>query len=77
MLKRNYILMQLSKVDISNHNKLRIQESVDREIPTLIKYRFSTMFMQDKLWGQIPDMDSWITEFVRLNNYGRIKNNGR
>ena len=76
LIKRNYILMQLLKVDISNHNKLRVQESIDREIPMLIKYRFSTMFMQDKLWGQIPDMDSWITEFVRLNNYGRIKNNG-
>lgn len=76
LIKRNYILMQLLKVDISNHNKLRVQESIDKEIPMLIKYRFSTMFMQDKLWGQIPDMDSWITEFVRLNNYGRIKNNG-
>jgi 5'-3' exonuclease len=71
-LKRNYLLMQLDKVDISNHNKRYTQQALKREIPRLVKYKFSTMFMQDKLWGQIPDMDSWLIEFVRLDRFGGI-----
>ena len=74
LLKRNYLLMQLLKVDISGHIKLRIQEAIRKQIPQLIKYKFSTMFIQDKLWGQIPNMDSWITEFITLDRY-RIRGN--
>ena len=72
ILKRNYLLMQLSNVDISNYNKLKIQNTVYEKIPQLIKYKFSTMFIQDKLWSQIPDMDSWITEFIRLDRFGKL-----
>ena len=75
MLKRNYLLMQLSNVDISNYNKLKIQNVLHEKIPQLIKYKFSTMFVQDKLWGQIPDMDSWITEFIRLDRFGKLNGN--
>ncbi|MAH44169.1 hypothetical protein CL614_10725 [archaeon] len=76
LVKRNYLLMQLFSVDISNHIKLRVQESINRKVPTLIKYKFSTMFMQDKLWSQIPDMNSWITEFVRLDRFSKRDKNG-
>ena len=40
---------------------------MDIEIPQLIKYKFQTMFLQDKLSGQIKNFDSWITEFIRLD----------
>ena len=69
LLKRNYVLMQLSDVDISNNIKLKIQNSVHSKIPQLIKYKFSTMFIQDKLWSHIPNMDSWIKEFIRLDRF--------
>ena len=69
LLKRNYLLMQLSNVDISNYNKLKIQNVIREEIPQLIKYKFSVMFVQDKLWGQILNMESWITEFIRLDRF--------
>jgi len=75
ILKRNYLLMQLDRVDISNHNKRYIQQAINREIPKLVKYKFSTMFIQDKLWGQIPDMDSWLIEFVRLDRFGGLHGN--
>jgi len=74
LLKRNYVLMQLLNVDLSNHNKLYIQESIRKEIPQLIKYKFSTMFIQDKLWSQIPDMNLWITEFIRLDHINKDTN---
>ena len=74
LLKRNYLLMQLFDVDISNHVKLRIQESIRKNVPQLIKYKFSTLFIQDKLWAQIPDMGSWLTEFVRLDRFQEEEN---
>lgn len=76
LIKRNYLLMQLLSVDLSNHIKLRAQEAINQKVPHLIKYKFSTMFMQDKLWGQIPDMNSWITEFVRLDRFAKKVANG-
>tara|TARA_Y100000310_G_scaffold204312_1_gene204555 strand:- start:425 stop:1486 length:1062 start_codon:yes stop_codon:yes gene_type:complete len=69
LLKRNYLLMQLSNVDISNYNKLKIQNVIHEKIPQLVKYKFSVMFVQDKLWGQILNMESWITEFIRLDRF--------
>ena len=70
LLKRNYLLMQLDDVDIPNHIKIKVQEAVNRDIPQLIKYRFQTMFLQDKLSNQIKNFDNWVTEFIRLD---RIK----
>jgi len=75
LLKRNYLLMQLANVDLSNHHKLYIQEAIRREIPQLIKYKFSTVFIQDKLWSHIPNMESWITEFIRLDRYRVVNDN--
>jgi len=69
LLKRNYLLMQLHNVDIGNHNKLKIQNVIHEKIPQLVKYKFSTMFIQDKLWSHIPNMETWITEFIRLDRF--------
>ena len=67
VLYRNYLLMQLEEVDIPNHVKMKIQGAINNEIPQLIKYKFQTMFLQDKLSGLIKDFDSFITEFIRLD----------
>ena len=77
LLYRNYLLMQLLNVDISNHIKLKIQGAMDTEIPQLIKYKFQTMFLQDKLSGQIKNFDSWITEFIRLDRIRGAYNSGK
>ena len=76
LLKRNYLLMQLMNVDISNHHKVYIQEAIQKKIPQLIKYKFSTTFIQDKLWSHIPNMESWITEFIRLDRFRISRTNG-
>ena len=61
--------MQLDDVDIPNHIKIKVQEAVSRDIPQLIKYRFQTMFLKDKLSTQIKNLDSWIMEFTRLDRF--------
>jgi 5'-3' exonuclease len=69
LIKRNYLLMQLQKVDIPNHTKMKIQGAVNGKVPQLIKYKFQTMFLKDKLSTQIKNLDSWIMEFMRLDRF--------
>jgi len=69
LVKRNYLLMQLQNVDIPNHTKMKIQGAVNGKVPQLIKYRFQTMFLKDKLSSQIKDLDSWLMEFTRLDRF--------
>ena len=69
LLKRNYLLMQLNKVDIPNHTKMKIQGAVNGKVPQLIKYKFQTMFIKDKLQSNIKNFDSWIMEFTRLDRF--------
>ena len=61
--------MQLQKVDIPKHTMRKIQGAVNGDIPQLIKYRFQTMFLKDKLSNAIPNLDNWIMEFVRLDRF--------
>ena len=69
LLKRNYLLMQLQNVDIPNHTKMKIQGAVNGDVPQLIKYKFQTMFLKDKLSTQIKNLDSWLMEFTRLDRF--------
>tara|TARA_Y100000593_G_scaffold67593_1_gene124259 strand:+ start:271 stop:1338 length:1068 start_codon:yes stop_codon:yes gene_type:complete len=69
LIKRNYLLMQLNDVNIPNNVKLKIQGAVNNNIPKLIKYKFQTMFLKDKLTSAISNLDSWIMEFVRLDRF--------
>ena len=69
LIKRNYLLMQLQNVDIPNHTKMKIQGAVNGDVPQLIKYRFQTMFLKDKLQTGIKNFDSWVMEFTRLDRF--------
>ena len=69
LIKRNYLLMQLQKVDIPKHTMRKIQNAVNGKVPQLIKYKFQTMFLKDKLSTQIKNLDSWIMEFTRLDRF--------
>jgi len=73
IVKRNYLLMQLQNVDIPNHTKMKIQGAVNGKVPQLIKYKFQTMFLKDKLVSQIKNLDSWIMEFTRLDRFRGLK----
>ena len=69
LLKRNYLLMQLQKVDIPNHTKRKIKNTINGEIPKLIKFKFQAMFLKDKLWSQLPNLDLWLQEFISLGKF--------
>ena len=69
LIKRNYLLMQLQNVDIPKHVKRKIQGAVNGDLPQLVKYRFQTMFLKDKLVNAIPNLDNWIMEFTRLDRF--------
>ncbi len=69
LIKRNYLLMQLQNVDIPKHTMRKIQGAVNGDVPQLIKYKFQTMFLKDKLTSAIPNLDSWIMEFTRLDRF--------
>ena len=69
LVKRNYILMQLQKVDIPKHTMRKIRNAIEGKVPQLIKYKFQTMFLKDKLSSAIPNLDNWIMEFTRLDRF--------
>jgi DNA polymerase-1 len=70
IIERNYKLMQLSDVNISASTKTKITKRVNEPINRLIKYKFQTMFMEDKLYTSLPNVTSWLaTNFNQLNNY--------
>ena len=73
IIKRNYLLMQLGDPNIKNQTKLKIGDSVKGMVPKLIKYQLQTLFVKDKLWGQIPNFDNWLTEFNILDHYWKNK----
>ena len=62
--------MQLSDVDISGNTKTKIIERVREPINRLVKYKFQKMFLEDKLYTALPNLDSWLlTNFNQLNIY--------
>jgi len=70
VIELNYKLMQLSEVDISGSTKTKIQEKVRQPINRLIKYQFQKMFLEDKLYAALPNLNSWLlTNFNQLNHY--------
>ena len=74
-LKLNNDLMQLNDVNISGNAKLKIKDIVDEPIQQLIKFEFTKMFLKDKLFQSLPNVDSWLlTTFSTLNKYAGISN---
>ena len=70
IIDRNYKLMQLQDVDISGSTKGKIIDRVSEPINRLVKYKFQTMFLEDKLYSALPNVDSWLLKtFNQLNQY--------
>ena len=74
-LKLNYKLMQLNNVDISGGAKLKINRVVNGKIPELAKANFQRMFIEDRMYGALPDIDSWMRlSWAKLNRFAKINN---
>ena len=52
----------------SIERELKIQEIINKPITRLIKHKFQRMFLEDKLYTALPNLDSWLaTTFNKLN----------
>ena len=68
----NRRLMQLNDVDIPNSDKLKIMSKVDEKIPNLAKIKFQQMFLEDRMFNTLPNLDSWLlSTFNQLNKYSK------
>ena len=62
--------MQLSEVDISATSSLGIVGKMDATINKLNTRTFKRLFLEDKLYENIKDVDKWLRDtFNRLNIY--------
>ena len=63
--------MQLKDVDIAGTTKLLIQEKIHEEINSMDVLSFKKMFMADKMYTVIKDLDSWMTSSFNTLNASR------
>ena len=64
----NKKLMDLDDVNISGSSKLKIQNITSNSIQRLIKHKFQKMFLEDKMYTALPNLNSWLhTTFNRMN----------
>jgi len=67
-LIRNYKLMQLSTSNISGTSKSIIRELIDKPISIINQFQFKRLFLEDKMYSAIPNLNSWLlTNFNKLN----------
>jgi len=75
IIELNYKLMQLTDVDISGSTKTKIIDRTNEPINRLVKYKFEKMFLEDKLYTALPNLNSWLlTNFNQLNRYAEKSN---
>ena len=68
VLLRNYYLMQLKEVDINGNAKMLTLNKVTGDIDRMNVLEFKKMFMVDKMYTVIKDLDSWLSNsFNSLN----------
>lgn len=74
VILRNHKIMQLKDSDISASSALNIAGFVKASIKKLDSYNFKKLYMEDKLYANIHNLDQWlVSTFNRLNLYGDIK----
>ena len=72
-LQLNYDLMQLKEVNIHGGAKMLTLDKIKGDIDKLNTYEFKKMFMADKMYTVIKDLDSWLnSSFNSLNAYASL-----
>ena len=73
LLDLNYRLMQLKEVDINGNAKMLALNKVKGDIDKLNTFEFKKMFMADKMYTVIKDLDSWLnSSFNSLNAFASL-----
>jgi DNA polymerase I len=71
-LDMNWDLMQLKDVDIPANTKLLVHDIAHRPINKMNQLEFKKMFMRDKLYTVIKDVDFWLRDtFLSLTAYSQ------
>ena len=73
LLVRNYMLMQLSNVDISGRAREKIINLVEGDLSRLVKYKIHRMFLEDKVNQAIRNPDVWLQD--TFNKLDMVINN--
>lgn len=69
-MRLNWKLMTLNELDISGHFKLMISDLANRPIPKLNTFNFKKLFLRDKVYTVIPNVDSWLANsFNHLSTF--------
>ena len=72
-LQLNYQLMQLKEVDINGNAKMLTLNMVKDNVNKMNVLEFKKMFMADKMYTVIKDLDSWLkSSFNSLNAYASL-----
>ena len=67
LMERNFDLMQLHNVNISASAKTKTIDKMREPIPNLDKVTFKKMFLDDKMYSALPNLESWLqTKFQTL-----------
>lgn len=67
IMERNFDLMQLHNVDISASAKTKTIDKMREPIPNLDKVTFKKMFLEDKMYSALPNLETWLqTKFQTL-----------
>ena len=61
-VRLNYDLMQLAEVDIGGSTKSLIIDTVRKSVNRLVKYKFQTMMLEDKLNAAIRNPEFWLKQ---------------
>ena len=65
--------MQLKEVDINGNSKMLTMNKVQGDIDKMNVLEFKKMFMADKMYTVIKDLDSWLkSSFNSLNAYASL-----
>ena len=72
LLERNYKLMQLEDVNISASTKTKLIDVIRGPIRRLVKFKFEAMFMEDRLFQNLPNVSSWLAQtFTTMDKYAQ------
>lgn len=67
-LRMNFKLMKLGEIEISGTTKAKIRELLSTSVGTINTYQLKRLFLVDKLYSAIPNIDSWLKlNFNKLN----------
>jgi DNA polymerase-1 len=67
-VERNFALMQLSETALTTISQLHVKEVLGQSIPKLNRFQLGKMISEDKLWNNIPNYNSWVSDvFNKLN----------